>query len=696
VKEFTTENIRNLGLVAHGGTGKTSLAEAMLYSTGAISRMGRVEEGNTTTDYSDEEIARRMSVSSTLAHLELKGKKINIIDTPGYADFYGEVAGALRVVDTVVTLLNAPAGMEVGAEHVLQALDSTEMPRLFFVNKMDKEHASFNKAVNALSERYGVRAVAVQWPIGEAAEFKGIVDLIRMKGYKFDVKGEPSEMPIPDGLKAICEEKRAKIIEAAAEASDELMEKFFNSGELSEEDVHDGLASVIAQGKTFPILCGAATTAAGAKLLLEFVDRYCPSPAQRPDTKGTDPDHGDAPVTRKTSPTEPMSCLVYKTVSEAHLGDLSLVRVYSGQLKHGDDVVNTTRGDAERIGQIYVLVGKMRSEIGVLTAGDIGAIVKLRNTHTGDTLSDKKAKIVLPPIEFPDPILDMAIKAASKGDEEKVGSGLARLHEEDPTFSHKVLPDIHQTIVYGQGELQFDVVVSKLKKRFGVDVTLEKPRIPYRETITGKAEVEYKHKKQTGGRGQYGHVLMRLEPKKRGEGYEFVDEISGGVIPSKFIPSVEKGIVEALVEGGLSGHPVVDVRVALYYGSYHDVDSSDMAFKIAGLMGFREGFLKCHPVMLEPIYEVDIMVPDDYTGDVMGDMSSRRGKILGMEPLTKWQRIRAQAPLAELYKYSTTLRSLTQGRGSYTRRFSHYEEVPREVAGKVIEEAKAAKKAAEA
>ncbi len=696
MKEFTTDNIRNLGLIAHGGTGKTSLAEAMLFTTGAISRMGRVEEGNTTTDYSDEEVHRRMTLAISLAHTEVKGIKFNIIDTPGYADFFGEVVSAMRVVDIVVTLLNAPAGMEVGAEHVMQVLDETYLPRVFFVNKMDKEHASFKKAVDSLAERYGVRAVPVQWPIGEAAGFKGIVDLIKMKAFKFDAKGEPSEMPVPDDVKDAAAEWRAKIVEAAAEASDELMEKFFNTGDLSEQEMHDGLASAITQGKAFPILCGCATTGAGVRLLLEFLDSYCPSPADHEPVKGTDPDHKDAEVERKSKPTEPLSALVFKTVSEAHLGDLSLVRVFSGQLKHGDDVANTTRGADERIGQIYVLNGKSRAEVQMLSAGDIGAVVKLRNTHTGDTLSDRKAKIKLPPIQFPQPLHEMAVKPATKGDDEKVGLGLVRLHEEDPSFSHKVLPDIHQTVIFGQGELQFDVVVSKLKKRFGVDVTLERPRIPYRETITTKAEVEYKHKKQTGGRGQYGHVQLRLEPRKHGEGFEFVDEITGGVIPSKFIPSVEKGVVEAMIEGGLSGHPVVDVRVAVFYGSYHDVDSSDMAFKIAGMMGFREAFLKCHPVMLEPIYEVEITVPDDYTGDVMGDMSSRRGKILGMEPLNKWQTIKATAPLSELFKYSTTLRSLTQGRGTYSRKFSHYEEVPRDVAGKVIEEAKAAKKASEA
>jgi elongation factor G len=386
---------------------------------------------------------------------------------------------------------------------------------------------------------------------------------------------------------------------------------------------------------------------------------------------------------------------VFKTVAEPHVGELSLIKVISGKIASGDEVKNTTRGESERMGQIFVLNGKHRNEISELIAGDIGAAVKLKATHTGDTLSAAKPAIVLPPIAFPEPILDMAVRPASKGDEEKMGTGLTRLHEEDPTFFHKVLPDIRQTILYGQGELHFDVVTSKLKKRYGVDVTLEKPRIPYRETITGKTEVEHKFKKQTGGRGQFGHVFLRIEPMPRGGGFEFVDEITGGVIPAKFIPSVEKGIVESMSEGALSGHPVVDVKTALYYGSYHTVDSSDQAFKVAGSMGFKEGFLKCNPVMLEPIYELTINVPDDFTGDVMGDMSSRRGKILGMEPMGKWQRIRAQAPLAELYKYSTTLRSLTQGRGTYKRKFSHYDQVPRDIADKVVEEAIAAKKAAE-
>lgn len=694
MKEVTVDNIRNIALLGHGGTGKTSLCEAMLMAGGVVGRMGKVDDGSTTTDYSEEEIARKISIALALAHLEWKNRKINIVDTPGYSDFAGDVAGGLRAADLAVCLLNAPAGVEVGAELTLERLDAGNLPRIFFINKMDKEHADFSKMMWALGERYGVKAVAVQWPVGNAAEFKGIVDLVKMKAYAFDATGKTTDLPIPDDVRAAAAEARSRMVEAAAEADDSLLEKFFESGELTEEELQRGLRRGVIDGKFFPVLCGVATTAAGARLLLDFVDQFGPSPQDRPVVKGTIPG-GEAGVVRAPDPNAPFSALVFKTVSEPHVGELSLLKVISGRIKPGDEALNSGRGETERIGQLFALNGKQRQEIGELTAGDIGATVKLRTTHTGDTLCDKKAQVLVPPIAFPEPILDMAVKPVSKNDEERMVTGLVRLHDEDPTFFHKVHPDIRQTILYGQGELHFDVVTSKLKKRYNVDVTLEKPRIPYRETLTGKTEIEYKHKKQTGGRGQFGHVFLRIEPRARGAGFEFADEIKGGVIPAKFIPSVEKGVVEAMIEGGLSGHPVVDVRVAVYYGSYHTVDSSDMAFKIAGMMGFKEGFLKCGPVMLEPIYELEIKVPDDFTGDVMGDMSSRRGRVLGMDPDGRWQKIRAQAPLAELYKYSTVLRSLTQGRGIYSRKFSHFEEVPREIASKVIDEAKAAKKAAE-
>jgi elongation factor G len=693
VKEVSVEEIRNIALVGHGGTGKTSLCEAMLFTMGGINRMGKVEEGNTAADYSEEEVARTMSVSLALVQSEWKGKRFSILDCPGYADFIGETIGGMRAVETIACLLNAPSGLEVGAENLLHLLDDSDQPRVFFLNKMDKEHANFAKCVTALTDRYGTKAVPVQWPVGEADEFKGIIDLLTMKASGLDTKSS-GEIPIPDDVKVAAEEARGQLMEAVAEADDALVEKYLEEGTLTDEEMQRGLRQALAAGTVFPILCGAATTAGGARQFLEFVDHYCPSPADRPAATGVVPG-GDTEETREHNSDAPLSALIFKTISEPHIGELSLIKIISGKLTHGLEVLNSTRDSAERIGQVSVLTGKQRAEIGHLGAGEIGAVVKLKATHTGDTLCDKKAPIVLSPIAFPNPIIEMAVKPVSKGDDEKMGSGLVRLHEEDPTFFHKVLPDIHQTILYGQGELHFEVVTSKLKKRFGVEVTLEKPRIPYRETITGQTEVEYKYKKQTGGRGQYGHVCLRIFPRNRGDGFEFVDEIKGGVIPSKFIPSVEKGLNESMGEGSLSGHPVVDVGVALYYGSYHNVDSSDMAFKIAGMMGFREGFLKCKPIMLEPIYEVEIRVPDDFTGDVMGDMSSRRGKIMGMDPVGKWQKIHAQAPQAELYKYSTTLRSLTQGLGTYASKFSHYEEVPRDVAGKVVEEAKAAKAAAE-
>ena len=695
MKEITSEDIRNIALVGHGGTGKTSLTEAILFCAGALNRMGSTDAGNTTSDYTEEEIARKMSLAVSLTHCDWKGRHISVLDAPGYSDFIGETICSLRAADTAVCLLNATGGVEVGAEHTLQLLDEGDRPRLFYVNKMDKEHADFAAAVEALRERYSTKAVPVQWPIGQATEFKGIVDLVTMKGYAADGKPSPVEMPIPDAVRPQAEEARGQMVEAAAESDDALLEKFFESGALSDEELVTGLRKAVADGKVFPILCGAATTAAGVPLFMSFVDQFAPSPADRPPVEGTNP-ADDQAATRPPRSVAPFSALVFKTVSEPHVGELSMVRVFSGRLAHGDEVINTTRDQTERIGQVYLLNGKERSEVGTLVAGQIGAVVKLKTTHTGDTLSDKKYTIKLPPLVLPRPVIEMGVKASAKGDEDKMGNGLSRLHEEDPTFFHRVDSELRQTIIYGQGEMHFDVITNKLKKRFGVEVNLEKPRIPYRETITGKTEIEFKYKKQTGGRGQYGHVFLRIEPRGRGEGYEFADEIKGGVIPSKFVPSVEKGVVEAMHEGGLSGHPVVDTRVAVFYGSYHTVDSSDMAFKTAGLMAFKEGFLKCHPVMLEPIYNVEIMVPDDFTGDVMGDMSSRRGKIMGMDPMGKWQKIRAQTPQAELYKYATKLRSLTQGLGTYSSEFSHYELVPREFAEQVIEEAKAAKKAAEA
>ncbi len=694
MKEFSTENIRNIGLFGHGGVGKTSLAEAILFAAGMTNRLGKPDDGTTVSDYTEEEIGRKLSISSALLHAEWKNHKINVIDTPGYADFSGEVVSALRVVDLALVLISASSGIEVGTEQVYETISKQDGPRAFFVNKMEKEHADYQKCIDQLRETFSPHAVAVSWPIGEAAEFKGVVDLVKMKGYTFDAKGKPQEAAIPADVKEAAEDARATLMEAAAEADDALLEKFFEAGELSEEQIITGLKKGIASGVVSPVFAGSAAQNVGVSTFLDFAVNFFPSPLDRPAIVGKKP-RSEEDVECPANPLAPLCAFVFKTVSEQHVGELSFFRVYSGTMTAGMEAYNATQDENERIGQVFSMNGKERTDIGKLILGDIGAVVKLKNTHTGDTLCEKKMPVVLPPIDFPAPIFEMAVRSKAKGDEDKVATGLSRLHDIDPTFSHKVFPDLRQTILYGQGEMHFDVMVSKLKKRFGVDVELEKPRIPYRETIKGKAEVHYKYKKQTGGRGQYGDVHLRMKPLPRGGQFEFVDAIVGGVIPSKFIPSVEKGVVEAMLAGTLSGHPVVDISVELFYGSYHDVDSSDMAFKVAGLMGFREAFAKSTPVLLEPIYIIEVKVPDENTGDVMGDLSSKRGKILGMDPQGKWQVIKAQVPLAELYKYSVTLRSLTQGRGVHKQQFSHYEEVPRDNAEKVIAEAKKQKEDAE-
>ncbi len=687
MKEFTIENIRNFGLFGHGGVGKTSLAEAVIYTAGATSRRGKPDEGTTVADFTDEEIARKISISAALLHCEWKGKKINIVDTPGYADFIGEVYGALRVIDMAVILLSASAGIEVGTEQLYELVDERQLPRAFVVNKMDKEHANFPKCVDDIREVFSNRAVAIMLPIGDAAEFSGIVDIVRNKAYTYDDKGKAKATDIPGDMQGVVEDGRASLMEAAAESDDALMEKFFDAGELTDEEIVAGLRKGIADGIIYPIMPASAGKNMGVSTVLDFVAEYFPSPQDRAPVVGKNPGTEDD-VECPHNAAAPASAFVFKTVIEPHVGELSLVRVFSGTFTQGLDLVNPTQDDSERVAQMYAMNGNQRVEIPKIVAGDIGALVKLKNSHTGDTLCEKKSPVIFPTINFPSPIFEMGVHTKAKGDEEKMATGMTRIHEEDPTFFYKVFADLRQTIMYGQGEMHFDVIISKLKKRYNVEVELEKPRIPYRETIKGKAEVQYKYKKQTGGRGQYGDVHIRLKPLPRGEQFEFVDSIVGGVIPSKFIPSVEKGVREAMSEGALSGHPVVDVSVELFYGSYHDVDSSDNAFKMAGSMAFKDAFLKSKPVLLEPIYEIEVKAPSDNAGDVMGDLSSKRGKIMGMDPQGKWQIIKAQVPLAELYKYSVTLRSLTQGRGIHTQDFSHYEEVPRDIAEKVIEEAK--------
>jgi len=686
---MTTDKIRNIGLVGQRGAGKTMLAEAMAYAAGATNRLGRTEDGTTLSDYTDEEKARQTSLNLSLLHCTWKNHKINILDLPGHMDFIGDVMSGLSAADCAVVVINASGGVEVGTLQFFHFVERDEKPAVFVINRLDKENTDFNTNLASLREAFGNKAVPVQLPIGKAADFKGLIDLIRMKAVTFDDKGKATLGDIPADLTGEAEAAREKLMESVAESNDELLEKFFDQGSLSDEEIRTGLKKGIASGALYPVMISAATSNIGGSTLLDFVVEYLPSPAEAPVLKAKRDDNGSE-IEIPCSANDPAAVYVFKTISEQHVGDLSLVKVYAGKLNSGLELVNIQKG-SERIGQVYEVIGKDRKEVDAANAGDIVALVKLKNTHTGNTLCAKDRKAAIPEPDYPEPVMDMTIRPKAKGDEEKMGMSLNKLNEVDPTFKIVHDPALKQTLLFGQGDTQIDLIVEKLKNRFSVEVELDRPRIPYRETVKGKTEIQGKYKKQSGGRGQYGDCWLRIEPLERGGGFEFADEVKGGVIPGKFIPSVEKGVVEAMQEGGLCGAPVVDIKVAVYFGSYHSVDSSDMAFKVAASMGFKDGYLKCQPIILEPIYNIQVLVPDEYTGDVMGDISSRRGKIIGMDPLGKMQQVRASVPQSELYKYSVDLRSFTQGQGVYSREFSHYEEVPPDVSMKLQEEYKASR-----
>jgi len=679
VKVFETDHIRNIGVCGHGGVGKTILAESMLYNLKQITRIGSIEQGSTTSDYNADEIERQISINASLLHGVYKENKINIIDTPGYSDFYGEVVGAIRAVDTVFLVVSASSGVEVGTEMVWQEAEKNDVPRLLIINKLDKENLDFDKIYNDLQEDLDRRVVLAQFPVNPGPGFDSIVDLIRMKLLKFktDGSGEFSEEEIPADLKDKADDLHLKLVEAVAESDDSLMEKYFDSG-LDEDDFRKGLKEAMAHDLVYPVFCTSAQTNVGVMRLLDVILNFCPAPNEHGKNKTKDGKEIEIDANG------PMSALIFKTLGEQHVGELSFVKVFSGKIKNGDETYNATDDHPERIAGIFVLNGKNKTPVDAIMAGDIGALVKMKATHTGDSLCTKSNQIEFPPIDFPEPKIREAIRPKAKGDEDKIAQGLHTLHQEDPTFVYTNDAELHQTIISGQGELHLVTILNRLKQRFGVEVIEEEPRIPYRETIKGKAEAQGKYKKQTGGRGQYGDCHLRIEPKGRGEGFEFVDAIVGGVIPGKFVPAVEKGVNEIMNKGVLAKYPVVDLKATVFDGSYHNVDSSEMAFKVAASMAFKKCFEQAKPVLLEPIYEIEVRVPDEYMGDVMGDISGRRGKILGMDADGKFQVIKASVPLAELYKYSTTLRSMTQGRGIHKRAFSHYEEVPSDVAQKII------------
>ena len=692
MKDYTPDHIRNVGLIGHGGSGKTSFSEAMLFSAGSTTRLGKVEEGNTVSDYHPDEIERQISINTSLLLCEWKSTKINVLDTPGYTDFTGEVKAGLRVAETAVLFLKAVEGVEVGTEIVNKYTGEFHNATIVVVNKLDHENADFEKVVKQAHEMISHDVIPVQFPLKQGMGFDSIVDVVRMKVLKFSPggNGKYTELDIPADAKTRAAELRQQLLELIAETDENLLNKYVEQGSLSDDEFKEGLKRGIRERKVFPLCCVAATANVGISSVMDFLVDYCPATTDVGDLHGTAPgetngqERKDIPV--KQDPSGPPSLFVFKTVSEAHLGELSYFKVCSGTVAPGLDLVNEANGKPERLAQIYGMNGKDRKEAGKLMAGDIGAVVKLKDTHTNNTLSSKAFPVVYPPIEFPDPVFHAAIMPKAKGDEDKIATALHSLHQEDPTFLFRVDPELHQTIISGQGELHLNIIVKRLKQKFNVDVDLVEPKVPYRETIKGIVkDAEYKHKKQSGGHGQYGHVHLRLEPLKRGQGFEFLDEIVGGVVPGKFIPAVEKGVVESMKEGVLAGYPVVDVRVALHYGSYHDVDSSEMAFKIAGSQAFKKGFLEAKPILLEPIYNIEVKVPEDAMGDVMGDISGRRGKILGMDSIGHYQVIRAQVPAAELHTYATILRSKTGGRGVFKASMSHYEEVPREQVDKIIQ-----------
>jgi elongation factor G len=689
-KAYPSEQIRNVVLLGHGGSGKTTLADALCYSTGTTRRHGSVKEGTALTMYTEEEISHGISIQCSVAHAEWNGVKVNLLDTPGYLDFMGEAIGATRVADGAVVVVGATAGVEVGTEKVWEYCEPRGIPRLFFVSMMDREHADFDKVCGEIRETLTPRAVPAELPIGAGDTFRGTVNLFTGRAHIFKPgtqSGEYEEQEVPAELKDRAEELRTELFESIATTNDALLERYLEGGEITAREALEAAKFAMQAGELYPVFCGAPEQTWGVRSLLDAIVQIVPSPAEAQHEIGQRPGL-DQVVELKGDDSGPLAALIFKTATEPHVGELSFFRIFSGRVRNGQEVWNGTQEASEKLAHISIPQGKERIEVPELHAGDIGVVAKLKNSHTNDTLTMQDRPVVLQQVNFPAPDISLAVRAASRSDEDKIGLGLSKLHEEDPTFVYAYEPERKQTIIRGLGELHLEVQMERLKRKYHVEVVTEEPRIPYRETIRKQAEAQGKHKKQTGGHGQFGDCHVRLKPLPRGEGYRFTDAITGGVIPNKFIPSVDKGVQEASRRGILAGYPVVDFEAEVYFGSYHSVDSSDMAFQIAGSMAFQKAAESANPVLLEPIMEVEVATPDQYMGDVIGDLNHRRGKILGMDQEGQKTRVRALVPRAEMYKYATTLRSLTQGRAFHTRKMVGYEEVPAHIQQKIIEAAK--------
>lgn len=693
LKDFKGKDIRNIGFFSHAGAGKTTFAEALLFNAGVTTRRGRIEEGNTVSDWQPEEIRRGLSIDLSVLPFEWKGCKVNLVDTPGYMDFLGNVIGALRAVDSGVIFLCAVSGVEVGTEKAWEYLKREGLPVFFLVNRMDREGANFSAVLESIRTKFTPKATPVFLPIGKESAFQGLINLLTMRALYFEGDGKTREDAIPQELAEEASRWREELLENVAETDDELLNLYLDGQEIPSERLRESLRRALLERKVFPVLCASGLENKGVAAAVDFLVEFAPSPLERPPVRGKNPKTGEEEE-RPCSEDAPFSAFVFKVLSDPYVGKIAFFRVYSGKLSADARLYNASRDVEEKIGQLLLVRGKTQEPIKEVKAGDIAAVAKIAEVFTGNTLSDKEHPIVFPPLEYPEPNYMAAIRPVGKGDEEKISQALSRMLEEDPTLRVQREPDTKEDIVYGFGDIHLDVLAEKMKRKFGVEVALSVPKVPYKETIKKTARAEGKYKRQSGGRGQYGHAWLELEPLPRGQGFEFVDKIVGGVIPKNYIPAVEKGVQEAMQEGVLAGYPVVDVRVTVYDGSYHPVDSSDMAFKIAGSMAFRKGALEANPVLLEPIMSVEVVVPEENMGDVIGDLNARRGKILGMEPENGYQKIKALVPLAELFRYSVDLRSITQGRGSFTMRFSHYEEVPPQIAEGIIEKARKEREAA--
>ena len=688
MKVYDAASIRNVTIAGHSGAGKTQLAAAILFDAGMVNRFGRVDDGTTVTDFDEEEVSRKHTLAASLAYAEWNKHKINLIDTPGFGNFLSDTLAAMRVSDAAVVVVDAVSGVEVQTEKVWEAAEQFELPRLVVVNRIDRERASLSRTLDSLTTSFGRTVIPVQMPIGEEKSFRGVVDLVGMKAYVFetDGSGKFKEEAVPAAMEADAKAARDALIEMVAEADDTLMEKFFEEGTLTQDELVGGLRTAVLGRRIFPLFCTSSILNVGVPTLLDALIAYVPAPSERP-AKGT---KGGQDVEVTASESAPYAAFVWKTVADPFAGRISMFRVMSGSIKADSTVYNITKETPERLGHLVLLQGKAQTDVPEIKAGDIGAVAKLKETVTNDTLTDKGG-VAFNPMKFPEPVLSYAIEPKSRGDEDKISSSLQRLQEEDPTIRSSREAQTHELLLSGQGQLHIEVTVAKLKRRFGVEVNLKPPKIPYRETITAATDAHGRHKKQTGGHGQFGDCSIRMEPLPRGSDFQFVDDIFGGSIPQTFRPAVEKGIQETRLRGYLAGYPVVDFKVTLVDGKYHDVDSNELSFRMAGRLAFKDAMTRCKPTILEPIMNVEVYAPSDFAGDLMGDLNGRRGRIAGMDTRGGMTVIKAQVPMSEMLTYEQQLTSATGGRGSYHMEYSHYEEVPSHIQSKVVAAYKAEK-----